>query len=436
MLRCESTLNSTKANLLARSRAGFVFVRRPMRIGNFKVVLCLSVLFCLLLPAASSVTPAQDKPNRIVRETFLSNKKKRTFYLYVPPSAKAPAPLIVLLHGSGRDGMSLVEKWRDLADKEGIIIVGPDSDGSSGWSVPRDGPDFLRDLVEDLKAKYPINPRRVYLFGHSAGAVFALIMSTVESEYFAATAIHAGAFRQPEEYKTISDGSRKIPIAIWIGTNDQYFSLRDVRATSDAFRSKGFTVEVTEMPGHNHWYYDLAPSINAGAWEFLKQYELTSDPHYSLYVGTGVAASANKLIEEINALGVKAQELIRRANAKEKEFEGKDFAKDRAQINRIAQEDIDLLAESAAFWRAAAEKAETASQLGLDARQKQYFSLVAQYDRKCAELLDATRARSEAFLSADSFEAIEARRAEAQKKADKLQQEIDELQKAIDKLMR
>ena len=408
-----------------------------MRTGNSKgVSSSLIVLLCLLFSNASSLTRAQDKPNKIVRESILSNKRKRTFYLYVPPTAKAHTPLIVLLHGSGRDGMSLVEKWRELADKEGVIIVGPDADGASGWSMPRDGPDFLRDLVESLKSQYPINPRRVYLFGHSAGAVFALIMSTVEPEYFAATAIHAGAFRQPEEYKTIGDGGRKIPIAIWVGTQDPYFSLRDVRATREAFRSKGFTVEVTEMPGHNHWYYDLAPSINASAWEFLKQHELTSDPQYSPYVGTGVAASVNKLVEEMNALGLKAQGLIRRANEKEKEFEGKDFAKDRAQINTIAQEDIDLLSESATFWRAAAEKAETASQLGLPGKQKQYFSLVAQYDRKCAELLDATRERSEAFLSQDSFEVIDGRRNEAQKKVDKLQQEVNELKKTIDKLMR
>src|SRR5436853_2614462 len=136
-----------------------------MKNANQKVVLLSSiVLLCSLILCSSS--PAQNKPNKIVKEQILSNKKKRTFYLYVPASAKAPAPLIVLLHGSGRDGMSLVEKWRDLANKEGIIIVGPDSDGASGWSMPRDGPDLLRDLVEDLKSKYPINPHRVYLFGH------------------------------------------------------------------------------------------------------------------------------------------------------------------------------------------------------------------------------------------------------------------------------
>jgi len=145
-----------------------------MRTGNFKVVLSSwIVLLGLSLTGSLPLRPAQDKPNKIVKEQILSNKKKRIFYLYVPASAKAPAPLIVLLHGSGRNGMSLIEKWKELADKEGVIIVGPDSDGASGWSMPRDGPDFLRDLVEDLKSKYPINPHRVYLFGHSAGAVFA-----------------------------------------------------------------------------------------------------------------------------------------------------------------------------------------------------------------------------------------------------------------------
>ncbi len=49
--------------------------------------------------------------------------------------------------------------------------------------------------LKSLKTKYPINPRRVYLFGHSAGAIFALHMSLMESQYFAAAAVHAGALR-------------------------------------------------------------------------------------------------------------------------------------------------------------------------------------------------------------------------------------------------
>src|SRR5215471_6264485 len=177
----------------------------------FKTNRLVVVLIFGWLALAAPMGLAQDKP-KVVKDSIVSNKKKRTYYLYVPAGVKAPAPLIVLLHGSGRDGFSLIDKWKDLADKEGVIIVGPDS-GGEGWSTPRDGPQFLHELVEDLKSKHSINPRRVYLFGHSAGAVFALMMSTAESEYFAATAVHAGAFRSPAELQTVGNATRKIPLA-------------------------------------------------------------------------------------------------------------------------------------------------------------------------------------------------------------------------------
>jgi poly(3-hydroxybutyrate) depolymerase len=236
----------------------------------------------LLVAAALLVLPITSAASdEITKELITSKGKTRAYYLYVPATVKAssPAPLIVMLHGSGRVGMSLVEKWKDLAKKEGFIIVGPDSSSTQVWESPQDGPDFLRDLVEELKTKYPINPRRVYLFGHSAGASFALEMSLMESQYFAATAIHAGAL-PPEGRDLIEMAKRKIPISIQVGDSDQYFSLKVVRATRDALNAKGFAVELAELPNHDHWYYDLAPKINRTAWDFLKKYELESDPIY------------------------------------------------------------------------------------------------------------------------------------------------------------
>jgi poly(3-hydroxybutyrate) depolymerase len=237
-------------------------------------LLFITALLFLPLTAAA----AKDE---ITKELITSKGKTRAYYLYVPSTVKAssPAPLIVMLHGSGRIGISLVEKWKDLAKKEGIIIAGPDSSDTREWGSPQDGPDYLRDLVEELKAKYPINPRRVYLFGHSAGASFALDMSLMESEYFAATAIHAGAL-PPDDRDLIDSAKRKIPIFIQVGDSDQYFPLKAVRATRDLLNSKGFSVELTELPGHDHWYYDLAPKINLRAWDFLKKYELETDPVY------------------------------------------------------------------------------------------------------------------------------------------------------------
>ena len=219
--------------------------------------------------------------DEITKELITSQGKTRAYYLYVPSTIKpeTPAPLIVMLHGSGRIGISLVEKWKDLAKKEGIIIAGPDSTNTRGWASPQDGPDYLRDLVEELKSKYAINPRRVYLFGHSAGAVFALDISLMESQYFAATAIHAGAL-PPDDFGVIDLAKRMIPIFIQVGDSDQYFSLKAVRATRDALNAKGFGTELIEIKGHDHNYYDTAAKTNSSAWEFLKKHELETDPIY------------------------------------------------------------------------------------------------------------------------------------------------------------
>jgi len=247
-----------------------------------KLQLLLALTLLTVVPSVSTVSSvAKDD---ITKELITSQGKTRAYYLYVPSTLKpgTQAPLVVMLHGSGRTGTSLVEKWKDYAKKEGIIIAGPDSTNTRGWSSPVDGPDYLRDLVEELKSKYPINPRRVYLFGHSAGACFALHMSLMESQYFAAAAIHAGALTD-EEMEMIKLAKRKIPISIQVGDSDQFFPLKPVRATRDALKDAGIPVELIEIPNHDHWYYDSASKFNQTAWEFLKKYELDADPFYQKY---------------------------------------------------------------------------------------------------------------------------------------------------------
>ena len=243
------------------------------------------ILTCLLLFAAA--LPARAAPGEITKETYESAGKKRAYYLYVPKGVAAaasspspsPVPLLVTLHGSGRDGRSLVEKWKDLADKENFIVAGPDSLDRQSWDVPKDGPDGTYDLVETVKARHPVDPRRVYLFGHSGGAIFGLAISLLESEYFAAAAIHAGLLK-PANYNLIDAATRKTPIALMVGTKDPLFPLADVRATRDELNRRGFAVQLSEIPNHTHWYYDRAPELNRTLWDFLKQHRLDSEPRY------------------------------------------------------------------------------------------------------------------------------------------------------------
>lgn len=240
----------------------------------------------LLLCAAStlffcaSVARAADA-GKIERREFTSDGKRRAYYLYLPPglSKDVPAPLVVTLHGSGMDGRRLVVEWKKLAAKENFIVAGPDARNSGGWAVPDDGPEFLRDLVEELKQSTPVDPRRVYLFGWSAGANFALQMSLYESEYFAATAIFGGALL-PARYPMIDEAARKIPISLTVGTSDPYYPLREVRATRDALKSHGFTVELKELLGQDHDYFYVADQLDRAAWAFFKQYKLDAEPSF------------------------------------------------------------------------------------------------------------------------------------------------------------
>lgn len=410
-----------------------------LKATGVEVKVLAGLMLLLILPVTCF---ASSKPRK---ETFVSRNKKRTYYLFAPESLKKsePAPLIILFHGSGRDGLSLVNKWEELANKETIILAGLNSADSSVWNTTKDGPEVVRDLVEHVKSNYPVDPRRMYLFGHSGGAVYAILLSLMQSEYFAAAAVHAGSLRDRQEFKLLERSRRGVPLAIWVGTQDPFFSVASVRATRDALVARGSTVEVTVMPGHDHWYYDLAPRINEAAWLFLKKHALTADPRYEAFAETDGSADAHKVVDdansaiaEINALKTKVNALVAEVNARKVATGGKDLLKDRAEINKIAQEEANLLKEAAGISRSIADKAAQVKTGKLEEKYRRYFELIAQHNRKYAEMLDVMREQAEALLGNESGEAINARRAGAQKRIEALRQEADELHRQAEKLLR
>ena len=387
-----------------------------------------------LLPLILLTSLAQSKP-KIEKQSFTSNNKKRTFYLVVPEPLKSEAklPLLLVFHGSGRNGLSIVETWQDIAAKENLIVAGLDSLDSSTWSTTKDSPSVIRDLVQTLESKYPINPRRVYLFGHSGGAVFAIDVAMIESEYFAAAAVHAGSWREKDEFEVMRSARRKIPLAIWVGDRDPFFSIASVRATRDALTTSGFHVEVTEMPGHDHWYYDLAPKINEAAWEFLRQYELSSEPRYAESVEAADASDANKLIAEINKSQSHLLELVKQANLLETSIDGKDLARDRSELQELATQQVDLLKQAAAIAQTAADKAQHVAGMKIGEKNQAYFQATTQYYLKFVELLVAKSSEAEVLLTSDSADVIAGRRDQARKKTESLQQELNTLRTEVEK---
>jgi predicted esterase len=235
-----------------------------------------SILAALVLIHASTCLAASSVERRSITSAGLN----RTYSILIPERAVADgaAGLIVTLHGAGGSGAVFVERWRRIAEKEGLIVVGPDALNSAEWSSPQDGPTFLIDVVEEVRRLHRVDGKRLYLFGHSRGAIFALQMALVESSYFAAVAAHGGVLRSTG---LAAKAARKIPISLLVGTQDEYVPLNVARSARDALAKLEFAVRLTELPNQTHDYDRRAVSINEKAWEFFRQYELPSDPQRS-----------------------------------------------------------------------------------------------------------------------------------------------------------
>lgn len=388
----------------------------------------LSAIVLLAVSQTALGNPFTSSTPKITKQTIEFGGKKRAYYLYVPEKVASKPPLIVTLHGSGRDGLSVVEKWKDIADKEGFILAGPNSMNSAKWSPTDDSADFLREIVEQLKGKYSIDPQRVFLFGHSAGAVYALNLSMSHSEYFAATAVHAGSWRSSEELNYVQLAKRKTPIAIFVGDVDQYFPLDSVKQTEERLKSNQFPIQVTVMKGHDHWYYDLAPDINRNAWAFLKQHSLNAEPKFTQYATARDVKQVNALIDDLNTIRTKVNELLKRLTDKEQILNGKDFKMDREVIIAIAKEQVELATQAGSLEREAAQKAEQLSKSNLADGLKEFFAQVTKVEQKRIELFDTFRQSAEIWLTETEFDTIVSKRNPLVLRLQQLQKEQAELE--------
>jgi poly(3-hydroxybutyrate) depolymerase len=232
----------------------------------------------------TAVVAGPSADAQLMKRSLVHGTHQRTFYEYIPDKTDpaSPPPLLMLLHGSGRDGTTLAKPWQSLAKKHGIVLVAPDSLDRSGWSMATEDPSYLYEVIERTKSRTPIDGRRMYLFGHSAGGHHALDLAFLESEYFAAVAVHAGAL-VGEKGPYIRQATRKIPFGLWSGDADRLVPIEAVRATRDTLATLGFGVEFHEMKRHTHDYYGAADGINKEVWAFLSQQALSGDPQYRKY---------------------------------------------------------------------------------------------------------------------------------------------------------
>ncbi|MCB1541757.1 MAG: prolyl oligopeptidase family serine peptidase [Rhodoblastus sp.] len=113
-------------------------------------------------------------------------------------------PVAVYFHGyrsSAADAMADAALGEALS-KAGVLLVAPDGlDGrwtiAGKLSAGRDDIAFVRDVLADLRRRYPIDERRLVATGFSAGGFMVWQIACAAGDLFAAYAPISGAFLDP-----------------------------------------------------------------------------------------------------------------------------------------------------------------------------------------------------------------------------------------------
>lgn len=213
------------------------------------------------MPASLSYTPDVTGAESF---RILDGVTPRRWWGYAPDDLSGPAPLILLFHGAGRDGLSMIDMWQAVADENGLVLVAIDDINGAPGEIPDGG--FLQQVIEAASAAYPIDRDRMFLFGHSAGAVTAQLVANRVIGPWRGAAVHAG-YVNPAQLLRIDDAP---PVRHYLGTSDNIFDVEGARISADYMARAGHDFDLILIPGHTHWFYEGGPDFAADAWAWFQ----------------------------------------------------------------------------------------------------------------------------------------------------------------------
>ncbi len=176
-------------------------------------------------------------PGRYV-ETLSSGGLERKYILRIPKQfdGKSPMPVVVVLHGWTSDAASAEAYTRmgDESDKEGFIAVFPEGLGGKGflgWNAgfidlsgqKQDDVAYISGLLDKVQTEVAVDPKRIYIAGHSNGAFLANYAASKLSKRIAAFASVAGTVGTPlskNDVKNIPDPVAPVSALLIHGKQD------------------------------------------------------------------------------------------------------------------------------------------------------------------------------------------------------------------------
>lgn len=188
-------------------------------------------------------------------EKKVSKAWKFDYLLHLPKGyrekSKQKWPLILFLHGLGQrgDDVELIKKHgipKIVEEQEDFpfITISPQCPESTYWPVETGA---LNALLDEVIAKYAVDPRRVYLTGLSMGGYGAWVLATVSPERFAAVAPICGGGIPVMAPRLID-----VPVWAFHGAKDDVVPLAESERMVEKLREAGGNVRFTVYPEATH----------------------------------------------------------------------------------------------------------------------------------------------------------------------------------------
>ena len=220
-----------------------------------KLAQILSV--CLLTTLFAGIQAFAEKPApgvQVASSSPVTNGESLQYWIYLPKDydSSKPAPLLIFLHGSGERGNNLdavlkhgPPKRIHAGDDFPFIVVSPQCPKGQYWKA-----EDLQKMLVDLKERFPVDQKRIYLTGLSMGGYGSWAWAAEKPMQFAAVVPICGG-GDPETAESLA----KVPIWVFHGAKDGAVPLKRSEEMVEAIKAKEGDVTLTIYPeaGHDSW---------------------------------------------------------------------------------------------------------------------------------------------------------------------------------------
>lgn len=207
--------------------------------------LCRSCVFSLCLLTASPGISAdinacnwtkkglQINGNQLNCDFVPKSGHKRSYMIHLPPNLDPEKGLVFMYHGAHQNQYFFGNTgWFRVSDENGFAFVGAVNDPcETGWGSPcADDEQYSVELIDSAIANLKINPRRVFITGFSAGAVFTHVFVSRHADLVAAAAAYEGAYVGKPENPYYQPPNGPVSVLIINGTDSRGEPYCDTRS--------------------------------------------------------------------------------------------------------------------------------------------------------------------------------------------------------------